>query len=152
MKQELSFSKRSSHSGLFLLEIILAILAFAVVSAICLQLFVKAHTLAQDTKDLDMAVREASSVASVLTQTETPMESLKALYPYAKIEESARSAILYYDAEYQPCAQEAAVYQLQILASLLDTQTTAYSLSMRKNNDTSKIYSLEVTAYRQYTP
>ena len=47
--------KNSSRSGLFLMEIILAILAFSVVSAICLQLFVKAHNLGQDTKDLDMA-------------------------------------------------------------------------------------------------
>ena len=66
--------KNSSRSGLFLMEIILAILAFSVVSAICLQLFVKAHNLGQDTKDLDMAVREASSIASIINQSESPME------------------------------------------------------------------------------
>lgn len=37
----------SSRSGLLLMEIIIAILFFSVVSAICLQLFVKAHSMGQ---------------------------------------------------------------------------------------------------------
>ena len=53
----------SSRSGLLLMEIIIAILFFSVVSAVCLQLFVKSHNLGQDTEELDMAVRHAGSVA-----------------------------------------------------------------------------------------
>ena len=55
----------SSRSGLLLMEIIIAILFFSVVSAICLQLFVKAHNMGTDTEELDMAVRQCSSVAAV---------------------------------------------------------------------------------------
>ena len=144
--------KNSSRSGLFLMEIILAILAFSVVSAICLQLFVKAHNLGQDTKDLDMAVREASSIASIINQSESPMEVLKTLYPDSKIDESSRSAILYYDHAYQPCSSDLSVYQIHISSSPIDGQTTAYIISVRKDNDSSKIYTLEVTAYQQYIP
>ena len=142
--------KNSSRSGLFLMEIILAILAFSVVSAICLQLFVKAHNLGQDTKDLDMAVREASSIASIINQSESPMEVLKTLYPDSKIDESSRSAILYYDQAYQPCSSDLSVYQIHISSSPIET--TAYIISVRKDNDSSKIYTLEVTAYQQYIP
>lgn len=144
--------KESSRSGLFLMEIILAILAFSVVSAICLQLFVKAHNLGRDTKDLDMAVREASSIASIINQCESPMETLKTLYSDARIEESNRSAILYYDKDYQPCSSSLSTYQIHISSSPIDGQTTAYVISVRKDNDSTKIYTLEVTAYQQYTP
>ncbi len=148
----LDSSNRSSHSGLFLLEMILAILAFSLVSAVCLQLFVKAHTLGQDTKDLDMAVRQTTSVASVLTQTEAPMEYLKTLYPDALTDNAGRSATLCYDQDYQPCKEQDCAYQMQITASPLDGQTTVYSITVRKAGSTSKIYALEVTAYRQYIP
>ncbi len=59
-------SDSSSRSGLLLMEIILAILFFSLISALCLQVFVKAHTLSQDTRKLDAAVRQADSVASDL--------------------------------------------------------------------------------------
>lgn len=76
----------SSRSGLLLMEIIIAILFFSLASAICLQLFVKAHNLGQDTQELDMAVRQASSVADVLSQSERPLELLRELYPDADID------------------------------------------------------------------
>lgn len=149
---KLDFSSRSNHSRLFLLEIILAILAFSLVSAVCLQLFVKAHTLGQDTKDLDMAVRQSTSIAAILTQAETPMEQLKTLYPDASFDENKRSLVIHYDQEYQPCKEQDSIYQMQITSSPMDGQTTAYSIMVRKANSSSKIYTLEVTAYRQYIP
>ena len=39
----------TSKSGLFLIELILSIFFFIIAMAVCLQLFVKAHTLSQDT-------------------------------------------------------------------------------------------------------
>ena len=59
-------SDSTSRTGLLLMEIILAILFFSLISALCLQVFVKAHTLSQDTRKLDAAVRQADSVASDL--------------------------------------------------------------------------------------
>ena len=50
----------SSRSSLLLMELILAILFFALASAICLQLFVKASLLSRDTQELDRAVRRDS--------------------------------------------------------------------------------------------
>ena len=69
-------SDSSSRSGLLLMEIILPILFFSLISALCLQVFVKAHTLSQDTRKLDAAVRQADSVASVLLAVPEPVKKL----------------------------------------------------------------------------
>ena len=52
-----------SKSGLFLMELIIAICFFAVASAVCVQLFAHAHTLSQRSKGIQMAVLNAQSVA-----------------------------------------------------------------------------------------
>ena len=52
-----------SKSGLFLMELIIAICFFAVASAICVQLFAHAHSLSQRSKGIQMAVINAQSVA-----------------------------------------------------------------------------------------
>ena len=57
---------RRSKSGLFLMEIMFAILFFSVASAVCLQLFAKAHTLSRDAIILDEAVTLCQSAASIL--------------------------------------------------------------------------------------
>ena len=52
-----------SKSGLFLMELIIAICFFAVASAICVQLFAAAHTLSRRSIGIQMAVTNAQSVA-----------------------------------------------------------------------------------------
>ena len=42
---------KSSKSSLFLMELIIAILFFSLASAVCIQLFVKSHTLGKTTTD-----------------------------------------------------------------------------------------------------
>ena len=52
-----------SKSGLFLMELIIAIAFFAVSSAICVQLFAMAHTLSTRSVGVQMAVMNAQSAA-----------------------------------------------------------------------------------------
>ena len=47
---------QKSKSALFLMELIIVIFFFALTSAVCLQVFVKAHLVANDTKGLNYAV------------------------------------------------------------------------------------------------
>lgn len=49
------------------MEIMFAVLFFSIASAVCLQLFAKAHTLSEDTVLLDRAVNICQSAASVLS-------------------------------------------------------------------------------------
>lgn len=55
--------RSSSRAGLFLIELIIAIVFFAVASAICIQLFVKAHLISARSSDLGAASLIAQNYA-----------------------------------------------------------------------------------------
>ena len=135
----------SSRSGLLLMEIIIAILLFSVVSALCLQLFVKSHKLGQNTEELDMAVRQASSVAEILSQSKQPANHLQEIYSYCDIDENGGS--IYYNENFQSCTKDSSVYHLDVDASSADRRLTDYRITVYANDISKEIYSLEVTAY-----
>ena len=55
----------SAKSGLFLIEMIIAIAFFSLAAAICTNLFVRAHVISTGTRDVNLAVLKAQSVAEV---------------------------------------------------------------------------------------
>ncbi len=57
---------KRSKSGLFLMEMMFAILFFSVAGAVCLQLFAKAHMLSRDAALLNEAVTHCQSAAAIL--------------------------------------------------------------------------------------
>ena len=59
----MKYQRHNNTSSLFLLELILAVLFFSVASALCIQIFIKAHLMSQDARDLNFAVNEVSSMA-----------------------------------------------------------------------------------------
>ena len=69
-----------SKSGLFLMELIIAICFFAVSSAICVQLFAHAHTLSQRSKGIQMAVLNAQSVGEGFRGLDGNVEALAGLW------------------------------------------------------------------------
>ena len=69
-----------SKSGLFLMELIIAICFFAFSSAICVQLFAHAHTLSQRSKGIQMAVINAQSVAEGFRGLGGDIEALAGLW------------------------------------------------------------------------
>lgn len=72
--------KYTSHtSGLFLLELILAILFFSIASAVCVQLFVKSHLLSSQAEILSVAVNECSDAAQIILSSDTQSEVLERL-------------------------------------------------------------------------
>ncbi|MDR0963405.1 MAG: hypothetical protein LBM60_02170 [Clostridium sp.] len=52
----------SAKSGLFLIEMIIAICFFALAAAVCTSLFVRAYLISKETRQLNMAVLTAQSV------------------------------------------------------------------------------------------
>ena len=73
--------RNSSKSSLFLIELIIAILFFAIGSAVCVRAFVKAHDLSMRAKDLSFASAQASSAASVLEYTDGSFSSFSTYFP-----------------------------------------------------------------------
>lgn len=54
---------QKSKTALFLMELIIVILFFALTSAVCMQVFVKAHTIGQKTEGTNYAVLWADNAA-----------------------------------------------------------------------------------------
>ena len=69
-----------SKSGLFLMELIIAICFFAVASAIFVQLFAHAFTLSQRSKGIQMAVMNAQSVAEGFRGLEGDIDTLASFW------------------------------------------------------------------------
>ena len=87
--------KRHSKTSLFLMELILSILLFSLCSAICVQLFVRAHRKEQNAMFLNWAVQACDSAAAHIQQ------------------EKQLPAPACYDADFRPCVQEAAAWKLE---------------------------------------
>lgn len=95
--------KYSTHkSSLFLLELILAILFFSIASAVCVQLFVKSHTISQEAKSLSVAVNECADIAEIVYSSDSPEEMIDRLtsaYPDIQINE--QTIFIPYDENFQ---------------------------------------------------
>ena len=140
----------SNRSGLLLMEIIIAILFFSVISAICLQLFVKSHMISRDTEELDSAVNQAVSTADIIPGTEDAGTVLREYYPHMKAEGS--TLYIYYDKEFQPCTEADAAYYLKIDKGDTDSGITEYRLSVAESGSSSHIYELDIVSYKQLKP
>lgn len=68
-----------SKSTLFLIELVLAIGIFAVSSAICIQLFVKAYLLSRNSEELTHSLYEATSAAEVFKNSGGDIDEMSRL-------------------------------------------------------------------------
>ena len=70
---------RPTRSGLFAIELLIAVGVFIFCAAICLGLFVKAETISADSVDLNRAVNEARSAAECYKAVGGDLEKTAAL-------------------------------------------------------------------------
>ena len=120
----------ANPSSLFLLELIFAILFFSVTSAVCVQVFVKSHTLSTQAHDLTQASRRAGDVAELITASTSP-DDMKNLLDAVNI--ASENFTIFYDSDFIPCSQETAVWQLSgtwnLNGQLLDVQLDVTKLT-----------------------
>ena len=126
----MKYQRHNNTSSLFLLELILAVLFFFVASALCIQIFTKAHLMSQDARDLNFAVNEVSSMAEQMSDG------------------TLQDAAAYYDSSYASCKKADAVYVLTVHYEPEDTLLKAH-ISMDTVADNRNIYTLDVTKHRQ---
>ena len=112
---------RSHSSSLFLLELVVAIIIFALASAISLQFFAKAHLLNKNAKTLNYFSNESSIVAEITgisSSTEEFEKALLQVYPSATLEN--QTIELYYDDNLTLCSEENGTYLYTISYSTYD--------------------------------
>lgn len=67
---------KTSRSSLFLIELTISILFFALASAACIQLFVKAHLLDQNTQELNQTVVWSQNLAELWNASDADIMSV----------------------------------------------------------------------------
>ena len=150
----MKYQRHNNTSSLFLLELILAVLFFSVASALCIQIFTKAHLMSQDARDLNFAVNEVSSMAEQISagtlHSDTAASSDDtASDPSTQMpDDSLQDAAAYYDSGYASCEKADAVYVLTVHYEPEDTLLKAH-ISMDTVTDNRNIYTLDVTKHRQ---
>ena len=106
---------RSRSSSLFLMELIIAILVFAVASAVCLQIFVTSHQLSDRASKLNSAVNEASSIAEIVNASSSLSEAedlVSGNYPDADVDLSEEDGMLKADISIYSDSEE--IYSLSV--------------------------------------
>lgn len=150
----MKYQRHNNTSSLFLLELILAVLFFPVASALCIQIFTKAHLMSQDARDLNFAVNEVSSMAEQISagtlHSDTAASSDDtASDPSTQMpDDSLQDAAAYYDSGYASCEKADAVYVLTVHYEPENTLLKAH-ISMDTIADNRNIYTLDVTKHRQ---
>ncbi len=156
----MAFKKRAQTSGMFLLELILAILFFAIVSSVCVRFFVKSHIYSRDAMRLSHSVSEVSSILEIAASDPDPEDItglIKSAYPSASVYKTGGwQVVIWYDAEFTPCPEADAVYALyteiaQEEDGFLTTGCTMYTRDLSKTiyTLTSERYIQEVTPYAE---
>ena len=77
---------KSSKSCLFLMELILSIFFFTISSTVCIQLFVKAHLIGIETKELHNSVLWTQNVAEVYLACNGSLEEMVPFFIDATLE------------------------------------------------------------------
>lgn len=137
---------KHSKAALFLMELILALLFFALASTVCLRLFTKAHALSKQTVNENHAVIHTQNLAEAFLATEGNMKEIKALFPNADMNESDNVLMLFFDKNWNVCSLSEANFHASLtLLPATDGLITAdiAVTSLTAPEDT--IYSLIVT-------
>lgn len=154
MYGEETMNKRmSSRSGLFLLELIISILFFSLASAVCIQLFVKAHLMDQNSRNLTNSIKLCENFAEIYTSVNGDITLLSSVYADAEISASENYELqtfcMYYDSDWESCSSSEAAYLLSADFSKRNcTAGILYTATVHTSEpNTLPIYELTVTVY-----
>ena len=72
-------NRNTSRTGLFLMELILAILFFSLSGSVCVQLFIQAHTLSNNSVVLNHSILQAQNIAETFYGCNGDIDEMMAL-------------------------------------------------------------------------
>ena len=106
--------RKDARASLFLIELIIAVLFFALGSAVCAQAFARAHTVSRQARELAFASATVSSAAEALEYSDGTLQAFRTWFPEAYEQDGALEAA--YDADLAPCGRESGSYTLHAAA------------------------------------
>lgn len=132
---------RHSRTSLTLMELILAILFFAIASAVCIQLFAKAHVISRDTALRENAVSAVQSVSERIAADPAHIDTQLATGD-TPVSTDPTGFHLYFNANWQPSTQNDGIYRMDIRETPAD-DLTRVTLEVKKLEDNSTLYTLD---------
>lgn len=153
--------KRSHrHSSLFLLEIMISILFFALVSASCLKVFAKAHQLSVETYNLNQGISQLENVAELLksidagkaSDADTVTEILTNYYGKSVDADAETKAYwqICFNSDWQACRDYDAVYYIELQQEDSETSNSLCTYTI-KALDPSKDVPIEAVTLKLHT-
>lgn len=149
----------SSKTGLFLMELIIAILFFSLASAVCIQLFVQSHIVSRQSVELNYGVLWAQNTAELFYGCNGNAEQMAALLENSDIQNNGNrhTLTLLFDRDFHSLDQEqqiknspdTAVYRLKADISE-DSELMTCNIIVENVEDPQElqsIYSLEVSLF-----
>lgn len=129
------------------MELIIAILFFTVCSAVCVQFFVKSHSISRQAGELNFALNECSSIAEIIQGSDSEDEmlrGLKTVYPEAFAVDSSTLSIAF-DSDFAQCDSEDkdAAYYVNTEMKVADN-TVKCTITAESAKSSESIYELEI--------
>jgi type II secretory pathway pseudopilin PulG len=135
---------RGSGSGMFLIEILLALMIFAIASAICLQVFVTAHNTASESSTLNSAVVAAQNGAECFKAVSGDLSAAAKLLKNATVTDGDTLTIRF-DKDWQPVSSDAFYYILNVKRVLQQGALVTGEVTISDNSG-GIIFSIPVSA------
>ena len=133
------------RSNLFLLELMIAILLFCLAATICVQVFVKSHTIQEESTELNRAVLASASVAEILRSQDTSYPVFPEEFSPEQID--ANTFCMYFDETWAPASSSDARYTLLLDMQQEDTMLVGAITVYRNTHADTPIYTLTVKKY-----
>lgn len=121
---------KHSKSSLFLMELIVSILFFSLASAICIQLFVRSHSISSETINLNNAITQAQNLAEYWYASEGDLHAMQNIMPNSRLSDSGNALTLCFDQDWQ------------LLSADTDGEKTGYYASLTSLADTADAHLL----------
>ncbi len=133
---------RHAKSGLFLFELIFAILFFALASAVCVRLFAEAHLTSLHSRDLSQALTEAQSAAECFKASPDDLRQLASLLG---ARQEGDTLVLDYGHDWSRTDQEG---EYRLVLSPQGGTPAAAQITVSKEGQVEPLYTLEVKKYQ----
>ena len=134
--------KKGVRSSLLLIELIVTLFFFLLISVICIQIFAKTYTISQRSRELNHAQNLTAGAAEVLEYAGVSYEHWQTFFPEIQSDENLFR--ICYDKNFTACTLEEAFYTLTVEFSADETGSIVFS----KGEET--IYSLVVRFHTPY--
>jgi len=149
-------NRTSSRTGLFLMELILAVLLFSLSSVLCIQMFMKSHTLSKSSVELNHSILWAQNISETFygcNGNASAMSELLENCNYEMHPDQKECLTMYFDENYTPVAilsdnqAGKSYYQLTALITPENDSLINCYIEISKSDSKNNIYELALSLF-----